>query len=235
MVGVVDIQAWNKGHICPSFKKFFWIHLFLNWRIIALQNFLFFCQISTWISHIYLSLSYQFFLIPSENGLQLCCFSLFRCSVMSDSLLHHGHTRPPCPSSFPKVCPSSCPLHQWCHPAISFTDALFSFCPQSLPASNESVVCIRLPKCWSFDFQSVLPMSIQGCFPLRLTGLISLMSQDSQESSLPAPQFKGLNSLVLCLLYGPALTIGHDHWEDHSLDYTDLCWQSDVSAFQHTA
>ena len=77
-------------------------------------------------------------------------------------------------------------------------------------------------------------MSIQGCFPLRLTGLISLMSQDSQESSLPAPQFKGLNSLVLCLLYGPALTIGHDHWEDHSLDYTDLCWQSDVSAFQHT-
>ena len=27
----------------------------------------------------------------------------------------------------------------------------------------------------------------------------------------------------------------HDHWEDHSLDYMDLCWQSTVSAFQHTA
>ena len=79
---------------------------------------------------------------------------------------------------------------------------------------------------------SVLPMSIQGCFPLRLTGLISLVSQDSQESSPPAPQFEGLNSLLLCLLYGPALTIVHDHHD--SLDYTDLCWQSDVSAFQHT-
>ena len=26
----------------------------------------------------------------------------------------------------------------------------------------------------------------------------------------------------------------HDHWEDHSLDYTDLCWQSNVFAFQRT-
>ena len=40
--------------------------------------------------------------------------------------------------------------------------------------------------------------------------------------------------MVLCLLYGPTLTIVHDRWEDHSLDYTDLCQQSDVSAFQHT-
>ena len=34
-------------------------------------------------------------------------------------------------------------------------------------------------------------------------------------------------------LYGPALTTVHDHWEDHSLDYTDLRWRSNVSAFQH--
>ena len=39
--------------------------------------------------------------------------------------------------------------------------------------------------------------------------------------------------LVLCR-YSPALTIVHDHWEDHSLDYTDLCRQSNVSAFQNT-
>ena len=25
----------------------------------------------------------------------------------------------------------------------------------------------------------------------------------------------------------------HFHWEDYSLDYTDLCWQNNVSAFQH--
>ena len=27
---------------------------------------------------------------------------------------------------------------------------------------------------------------------------------------------------VLCLLYGPAITTVHDHWEDHSFDYMDL-------------
>ena len=78
---------------------------------------------------------------------------------------------------------------------------------------------------------SVLPMSIQGWFALRLTGLISLL--DFQESS-PAPQFKGISTLAFCLLSCPALTTVRDHWEDHSLDYTDLCRQSDISAFQHT-
>ena len=52
---------------------------------------------------------------------------------------------------------------------------------------------------------SVLPMNIQGWFPLGWTGLISLQSKDSQESS-PAPQFKSINSLVLTLLYGPVTT-----------------------------
>ena len=30
---------------------------------------------------------------------------------------------------------------------------------------------------------------------------------------------------------GPALTTVCDHWEDQSLNYTDLCRQCDVSAF----
>ena len=34
--------------------------------------------------------------------------------------------RPLCCSPFPEVCPSSCPFHWWCHPAISSSDALFS-------------------------------------------------------------------------------------------------------------
>ena len=46
---------------------------------------------------------------------------------------------------------------------------------------------------------SVLPMSIQGQFPLRWTGLISLLSQDSQESS-PASQSESINSSVFSLL-----------------------------------
>ena len=41
--------------------------------------------------------------------------------------------------------------------------------------------------------------------------------RDSQGSS-PTPQFKGINSLVLSLLYSPTLTSIHDHWKNYSLD-----------------
>ena len=55
--------------------------------------------------------------------------------------------------------------------------------------------------------------------------------RDSQESS-PTPQFKSISSLVLSLLYyGPTLTSIHDYQKNHSLDYMDLCWRSNVSAF----
>ena len=46
---------------------------------------------------------------------------------------------------------------------------------------------------------SVLSLNIQGWFPLRLTGLISLKSKDSEESS-PTPQFESINSSALSLL-----------------------------------
>ena len=54
--------------------------------------------------------------------------------------------------------------------------------------------------------------------------------RDSQESS-PTPQFRSINYLVLSFLYSPTLTSIHDHWKNHSLDETDLCWQSNLSAF----
>ena len=72
---------------------------------------------------------------------------------------------------------------------------------------------------------SVLPMNIQGWFPLGLTGWISLQSKDCQESS-PAPQLKGISSLALSLFYCPALTPIHNYWENHNFDYTDLYRQS---------
>ena len=75
-------------------------------------------------------------------------------------------------------------------------------------------------------------MNIQGLFLLGWTGLISL--RDSQESSL-APQFKGINSLALSLLYGPTLTSVHDYWKNHSFNHMNLCQQSNVSAFQYAA
>ena len=33
------------------------------------------------------------------------------------------------------------------------------------------------------------------------------------------------------ILYGTALTSIHDYWKNHNFDYTDFCWQSNVSAF----
>ena len=41
--------------------------------------------------------------------------------------------------------------------------------------------------------------------------------KDSQESSL-TPQFKSINSLALFPLYGPAFTLIHDYWKNHSFD-----------------
>ena len=71
--------------------------------------------------------------------------------------------------------------HQWCQPAISSSDALFSFYPQSFPASGTfPVSCL-----FTSDNQntgasvsaSVLPVNIQGWSPVRLTGFISLLSK----------------------------------------------------------
>ena len=46
------------------------------------------------------------------------------------------HARPPCPLPTPGVHSDSRPSSQWCHPAISSSVVLFSFCPQSLLASE---------------------------------------------------------------------------------------------------
>ena len=116
----------------------------------------------------------------------LCTFPpllLFSRPVLSDSLWPHElqHTRPPCPLPSPEICSSSCPLHRWCHPAISSSDALFSFCLQSFPASGTfSMSCLLASddkNTGASASASVLQVNIQGWFPLRLTGLTSLLSK----------------------------------------------------------
>ena len=81
--------------------------------------------------------------------------------------------------------------------------------------SNESALCIRWPKYWSFSF-SITPSS-EYSVPLGWTGWISCSPRDSQESS-PTPQFKSINSLALSFLYSPTLTSIHDYWKNHSFD-----------------
>ena len=152
---------------------------------------------------------------------------------MSNSLRPHGlqHARSPCPPPSPGVCPSSCPLNQWCYSTISSSAALFSFCLQFFPASGSFPVShLFTSSGQSIGMSasaSVLPMNIQDWFPLKLTGWSPCCPRDSQESS-PASQFKSIHSLALSLIYGSALTSVHDYWKNHSFDYVDLCQQSGV-------
>ena len=105
----------------------------------------------------------------------------FSLSVMSSSLWPHGqqHTRLPCLSLPPGVCSNSCPLCRWHHPTMSSSFTSFTSCPQSFPASESFSMCGFLASSSQNigDSASVLPMNVQGWFPLALTGLISLLSK----------------------------------------------------------
>ena len=83
--------------------------------------------------------------------------------------------------------------------------------------SNESVLCIRWTKYWSFSFSISPSNEYPGLIPLGWTGWISLQSKGlsrvfsntTQESS--PPQFKSTNSSALSPLYSPTLTSIHDY------------------------
>ena len=146
---------------------------------------------------------------------------------MSDSSKSHGlqHARFLYPSPSPRVCPSSCLLNWWCHPSISSSAALFSSCLQSFPESGSFPISQFFTHCGqsikASASASVLPMSIQGWFPLGLTGLISLQSKGLSRvfSSITAWKqqfFSTLSSLwssshICNMTTGNtiALTIGH--------------------------
>ena len=92
------------------------------------------------------------------------------------SLRPHGlqHSRPPCPSPSPRVCPSSFPLNRWCHPIILSSVALF--CLQSFPTSGSfpmsGLFVSGGQSIGASASASVFPMNTQGWCPLGLTGLI---------------------------------------------------------------
>ena len=91
------------------------------------------------------------------------------------------HTRPPCPSPSLWIHSKSHPLSWWCHPAISSSVIPFSFCPQSLPAS-ESFLMSQL-FAWGGQstgvsaLASFLPKNTQDWSPLEWTGWISFQSK----------------------------------------------------------
>ena len=83
------------------------------------------------------------------------------------------------------------------------------------------------PKYWSFSFSIIPSKEIPGLISFRMDWLDLLAIQGSS----PTPQFKSINPSMVSLLYGPALTSICGYWKNYSFDYTDLCWQSNISAF----
>ena len=90
---------------------------------------------------------------------------------------------------------NSCSLSQWCHPTISISVVPFSSCPQSsqhqLFASGSQSIEVSASA-------SVLPVNIQGWFPLGLTGLISLLSKGLSKVFSSSTIWKTLTSIHDC-------------------------------------
>ena len=104
---------------------------------------------------------------------------------MSDSLAPYGlqHPRLPCPSPSPSwsllklmSIESAMPSNHLilCHSLL----LLPSIFPSIRVFSSESALRIRWLSIWVSASVSVLPVNLQGWFPLGLTGLISLLSKE---------------------------------------------------------
>ena len=142
---------------------------------------------------------------------------------MPHSLKHHGlqhaRTLSPTISEFVQI-----HIH-WVSDVnqnISSSASPFSFCLQSFPASASFSMS------WYFASSgqnigasvtaTVLPMNIQGWFPLGLTDLISLLFKGLlRVFSSPSITTGKHQCFDNNFLYGPTLTPIHDNWKNHSI------------------
>ena len=131
---------------------------------------------------------------------------------------------PPKPMSIESVMPSShlilcCPL--LLPPPIFPSISVFS---------NESVLHIRWTN-WSFSFSISSSNEYSGLISFGIDRLELLAVQGMLKSLLQHHSSKA--SILRCSAFfiSSTLTSIHDYWKNHSFDKTDLCWQSNVSAF----
>ena len=75
--------------------------------------------------------------------------------------------------------------------------------------SNESVLCIRWPKDWSFSFSIIFSNEYLGLISFMMDWFDLLAVQGTLKSS-PTPWFNSINSLALSFLYSPTLISIHD-------------------------
>ena len=99
--------------------------------------------------------------------------------------------------------------------------------------SNESVLHIRWPKYWRFSFSISPSNEYSGLISFRMDRFDLLAVQGTLKSLLQHHSSKASILRHSAFFTVPTLTSIHDHWKNHSLDSTDLCWQSIVSAFEY--
>ena len=146
----------------------------------------------------------------------------FSCSVMSDSLWHHGlqYNRFTCPSPTPRAYSNSCLSNWWCHPTIILRRPLLllpSIFPSIRVFANESVLCIMWPKYWisSFsispfnEYSRLISFSIDWFALLTVQGTIkSLLQHCSSKASISQSSVSLWSSSH----------IHTDYWENHRFD-----------------
>ena len=148
----------------------------------------------------------------------------FSCSVVSDSLKPHGlqHARPPCPSPTPVhhlklmsielVMPSNHLI--LCRPLL-LPPSIFA---SIRVLSNESILCIRWPKYWSFSFNISPSNEYSGLISFRMDWLDLLAVQGSLISLLQHYSSKASILRHSPFFYSPTLISIHDYWKNHSFD-----------------
>ena len=138
----------------------------------------------------------------------------------------------PCPSLSPLDCLNSCQLVMpsnhliLCRPLLLLPSIFSSI----RVFSNESTLRMRWPKYWSLSFNISPSNEYPGLISFWMDWLDLLAVQGTLKSLFQHHSSKA-SILRRSAFFSPTLTSIHGHWKNHSLDQTDLCWQSNVSAF----
>ena len=152
-----------------------------TWRNFSLKR-IYGMQISIWRFPILLS-------VQVRSGQSLSRVRLFATPWIQ-------HSKPPCPSPTPGVYPNSCLSSQWCHSAISSSVVPFSTppIPPSIRVfSNESTLCMRWPKYWSFSFSISSSNEHPGLISFRMDWLDLLVVQGTLKREMQIRTSVGCN------------------------------------------
>ena len=116
-----------------------------------------------------------------------------------------------------------------CHPLL-FLPSIF---PSIRFFSNESALHIRWPKYWSFSCSISPSNEYSRLISFRIDWFDLLAIKGTLKSLLQLHNSKA--SILQCSAFFVCSIVRfvHHYWENRSFDYTDLCQQNDVSAFQY--